>query len=147
MATDIIIIDGDMAIFQPTMGDATVVVKPGTMTGTGKTTIKGTPVCIEGDEMKLKVSGCNYITKEHLKPGTGTLQISALGGDQLATKTNSGKKAVILKGSDFKSVFMVDLPAQDIKPVASGGAPIPDKVPFYKGTGQFIPANQKVKAT
>lgn len=147
MALDTIIIDGDQVIFQPAMGAATVVVKPGKMIASGKTTIKGVAVCVDGDEKRVEVPGCMYITKTHLKPGDGTLKISALASDQLATKSNSGNKAVILQGSEFDAVFEVDSPAEDIKPVASGGSPIPDKTGAYEGKGQLIPANTKIKAT
>lgn len=147
MALDTIIIDGDLAIFDAAMGEATVVVQPGTITASGKTTINGTAVCVEGDEASVEVAGCTYFTKIHTKPGTGTLKISALGGDQLTSKSKSGGKAVILLGTTFEAVFEVDAPAEDIKPVASGGSPIPDQKPSYAGTGEFQAANAKIKAT
>jgi hypothetical protein len=147
MALDTIIIDGDQVIFQPLMGAAIVVVKPGKMIASGKTTIKGVPVCVSGDEKNVEVPGCSYMTSVHTDPGTGTLKIKALAGDQLAAQSNSGNKAMILKGSQFEAVFEVETPAEDIKPVASGGAPIPDTTPSYAGKGQLIPANQKIKAT
>lgn len=147
MALDTIIIDGDQAIFEAAMGDANVVVRPGIIIASGKTTIQGTAVCIAGDEKSVEVAGCFYTTKEHLVPGVGTLKITALSGDQLTTKSNSGKKAFILQGSQFEAEFVVDGPAHDIKPVASGGAPIPDSEASYPGKGQLIPANQKIQAT
>lgn len=147
MALDTIIIDGDQVIFESTMGQATVIVKPGAMKASGKTTIKGVAVCVDGDEKEVEVPGCNYMTSIHTKLGVGTLKISALGSDQLASKSNSGNKAMILEGSQFDSVFEVDTPAEDIKPVASGGSPIPDTTPSYSGKGQLKPSNKKIKAT
>lgn len=147
MALDTIIIDGDQVIFESQMGIASVVVKPGKMKASGKTTIKGISVCIAGDEKNVEVPGCDYITPIHAKPGKGTLKISALTGDQLASQTNSGQKALILKGNQFDAKFEVQVPAQDIKPVAAGGAPIPDATKFYFGKGQLVPSNDKIKAT
>ena len=90
---------------------------------------------------------CDYTTATHDQAGKGTLKIKALASDQLAAKSYSGKKAVILKGSQFEAVFEVMVPAMDTAPVSSGGPPIPDPTPFYPGKGQLIPANQTIKAT
>lgn len=147
MAADTIIMDGDQVIFKSPMGAALVVVKPGKMKGSGKTTLNGIPVCVSGDEKEVEVPGCDYMTSTHLKPGKGTLKIKALASDQLAVKTKSGDKPVILEGVQFDSVFEVDVPAEDIKPVASGGSPIPDSTKSYAGKGQLIPANTKIQAT
>lgn len=147
MALDTIIIDGDQVIFEPKMGLATVMVKPGTMKASGKTTLNNTAVCVAGDEKEVQVPGCNYMTSIHTKPGSGTLKIKALASDQLASKSYSGNKAIILKGSKFDAVFEVQVPAEDIKPVASGGAPIPDTTKMYAGKGELIPSNSKIKAT
>lgn len=146
MATDIIIIHGDQAIFQSAMGMATVTVKPGKMIASGKTTLNGTKVCVSGDEAKVMVQGCDYTTSTHTQAGVGILMIKALAGDQLASKSNSGKKPMILKGSQFDALFQVLVPALDTKPVSSGGPPIPDPNPFYEGKGEFKPTNRTIKA-
>lgn len=147
MALDTIIVDGDQAIFQPLMGAAIITVQPGKMIASGKTTLKSIAVCVSGDEKKVEVPGCDYLTATHLKPGKGTLKISGLAADQLTTKAKSGKKPIILKGSQFDAVFEVEVPAEDIKPLATGGSPIPDSTPFYSGKGQFIPTNSTIKTT
>ncbi|MEM0999915.1 MAG: hypothetical protein AAGN35_22875 [Bacteroidota bacterium] len=147
MPLDTIIIDGDQVIFQSQMGLASVVVKPGEIAGSGKTTLNGTPVCVSGDEAQVAVAGCDYTTPIHAKPGKGTLKIHALAPDQLAALTASGGKAVIRQGILFDARFEVQVPAQDIKPVAAGGAPIPDAAPMYFGKGEFKSTNAKVKTT
>ena len=50
---DQILIDTDRVIFTPMFGAATVVVKPGTLEGSGPATIKGKKVCVDGDETNL----------------------------------------------------------------------------------------------
>lgn len=147
MALDTIIMDGDQVVFQPLMGAAIISVKPGKMIASGKTTLNAIPVCVAGDEKKVEVPGCDYLTATHLKPGKGTLKIDALAANQLTVKAKSGQKSIILKGGQFDAVFEVQVPAEDIKPVASGGAPIPDSTASYAGKGQFIPSNATIKAT
>lgn len=147
MALDVVILDQDVVEFSPVCGAAIVMVKPGKIKASGKSTVNGISVCVSGDEKKVAISGCDYITAMHTKPGKGTLKINALASNQLTSKTKSGNKALILKGNQFDSIFEVQVPAQDIKPIASGGAPIPDATPFYAGKGQLIPSNKKIKAT
>src|SRR5262249_9471084 len=83
---DYVLIDGDMAIFQPTFGAATVVVQPGTLKASGPGTVGSKGMCVEGDEGSVSVPGCMYMTSQHTIPGVGTLEIAALAGDQKATK-------------------------------------------------------------
>lgn len=142
--SDFILIDGDTVNFIPAFGLATVVVQPGTLSGSGKGTVGGKPVCIEGDEANVSVPGCNYIAGAYSIPGTGTLKIDALGGDQTATKTNSPDKPVLLKGTMFTAKFEVQSPAQQPAPPAP---PIPDATPFYSGNGSFQTTNTKWKGT
>lgn len=146
MALDTIIIDGDLAKFEAAMGEATVVPAPGIMKASGKTTIKGKAVCLDGDETKVIVTPCVYTTKSHPVPGMGIYKISALGVDQLSTKSKSGNKAFILMGSKFEAVFEVLVPAQDLSKVPTGGPPVLDFGP-HEGKGEFEPANSKIKAT
>lgn len=140
---DTIIMEGDQAIFLPAFGNAIVVVQPGVMKASGKTAINGKKVCVAGDEGDVSVPGCLYTTASHPIPGTGTLKISALGSDQQTTKTKSGGKAILLKGSTFTAAFEVQSPAQ--QPTASG--PVPDSSPKYSGSGNFVSANLKFKAS
>jgi hypothetical protein len=137
----LILIDGDQAIFSPMFGAATVVVQPGKMRASGPATIGGKKICVDGDESKLQVPGCVYITAQHSIPGTGTLKIAALAADQKARKTKTGGKAVLLKGSQFTAKFEVQSPAQ--QPPPGPGSPVPDATPQYSGQGMFMPGNSK----
>jgi len=141
--SDFIIIDGDIVNFMPSFPPATVVVLPGTMAGSGKANFSGKPICVEGDEEDVEVPGCMYISGGFVIPGVGTLKIQALNADQIATKTNSDGKKLILKGSMFTAVFEVQTPAQ--QPTPTG--PVPDPAPQYTGQGQFVTTNSQWTAT
>lgn len=142
---DFIIVDGDTAMFLPAFGQAVVVVQPGQMKGSGSLTFNGKPVCVDGDEADVSVPGCMYIAGQYSIPGTGTLKIKALAGDQLAKHTNTGGKAVILKGKQFDAEFEVQSPAQ--QPPPGPGGPIPDSTTKYSGKGMFITTNMKFQGT
>lgn len=137
--SDTILIDGDLADFLPLVGVTVVIPQPGKLTATGKATINGKQICVDGDEASVKVENCVYFTPIYSIPGKGTLKIKALAGDQLAQKTHSGGKAMLLKGSLFDSVFEVATPAK--QPPPGPGAPQPDQTPSYSGKGSFTPAN------
>lgn len=143
--TDFILIDGDKANFMPTFGAAVVVVQPGDLTASGPATLAGKKICIDGDETSVSVPGCMYIAGPHSIPGSGTLKIDALAGDQKATKTNTGGKPVLLKGSQFTAKFEVQSPAQ--QPPPGPGPPIPDATPQYSGNGTFLTTNTKFQGT
>ncbi len=143
--SDFILIDGDIANFIPAFGAAVVVVQPGTLSGSGPATVGGKNICVDGDEANVSVSGCVYMTPQYSIPGSGTLKIDALAGDQLASKTNTGGKAVMLKGGSFTAKFEVQSPAQ--QPPPGPGSPIPDSTASYSGNGMFITTNFKVKGT
>lgn len=143
--SDYILIDADKASFEPGFGAATVVVRPGDLTGSGPATLGGKPLCVEGDEGSVSVSGCMYTTPQYSIPGTGTLSIDSLAGDQTAQKTRTGGKAVLLKGGSFTAKFEVQSPAQ--QPPPGPGSPIPDSTPQYSGSGSFITTNSKFKGT
>ena len=140
---DFILMNGDLALFQPQFGAATVVVRPGNLMGSGKSTIQGNKICIEGDEKKLIVAGCTYISGPHIIPGTGNIKIQALAPNQKAKKTKVTNKKALLKGMLFDAVFEVVAPAQ--QPSATGT--VPDAVPKYFGKGQFNTKNTKRKGT
>lgn len=142
--SDYILIDGDTALFMPTFGAATVVPQPGTLEASGPATVNGKKLCVEGDEKNVSVAGCVYMTPQHSIPGSGTLKVAALAGDQKATKTTTGGKTVLLKGSSFTAKFEVQSPAQQPVP---GSAPIPDATPQYSGTGTFSTTNSKFQGT
>lgn len=142
--TDKVLIDGDLAMFMPSFGAATVIVQPGQMKAGGKSTVGGKKVCVEGDEAQLQVPGCAYMTPQYCIPGVGTLKIDSLAGDQKASKSKDSGKAVLLKGSNFKAKFEVQTPAQQPAPP---GPPVPDATPMYSGQGSFVTTNAKASAT
>ncbi len=143
--SDFILIEGDIANFIPAFGAAVVVVQPGDLTGSGPATIGGKNICVDGDEANVSVPGCMYMAPPFVIPGTGTITIDALGGDQVASKTMTGGKAVLLKGSTFTAKFEVQSPAK--QPPPGPGSPIPDSSPEYSGNGTFITTNMKFKGT
>jgi hypothetical protein len=143
--TDFILIHGDKATFLPNFGLATVVVRPGDLQGSGPGTFDGKKICVDGDESKLSVPGCVYFTPQYSIPGTGTLKIAALAGNQKASKTKTGGKTVLLKGGNFTAKFEVQNPAK--QPPPGPGSPIPDPTPQYSGSGIFITTNFKFQGT
>ena len=143
--TDFILIDGDKASFLPNFGAAIVVVQPGDLKASGLATLNGKKICVAGDESRVSVPGCSYITPQYSIPGTGTLKIAALAGNQRAKKTKTGGKAVLLKGGSFTAKFEVQAPAK--QPPPGPGAPIPDATPEYSGSGTFITTNTKFEGS
>lgn len=137
--SDLILLDGDQVVFQPTFGLAMVVAQPGHLQGSGPATLNGKKIGVDGDETRVSVPGCMYTTALQPIPGTGTLKIASLAGDQRAGKTKSGGAPVLLVGSSFEARFEVQAPAQQPTP----GGPVPDPTPSYSGSGQFITANTK----
>lgn len=143
--TDIILIEGDSVIFNPAFTPATVVVQPGKLMSSSLATIGGKKICVEGDELNVAVPGCTYMTPQYSIPGTGTLKIAALAGNQKAKKTWIGSKPVLLKGANFIATFEVQSPAQ--QPPPGPGSPIPDATPQYTGNGTFVSTNAKFMGT
>jgi len=145
---DFVLLDGDTVMFLPAFGAATVVVQPGKLAGSGPATAGGKKVCVDGDEKNVQVAGCQYIAGPYSIPGTGTLSISALAGDQKAQKTKTGGKAVLLKGGNFTAKFKPDPGLAAAKqPPPGPGSPIPDATPEYSGQGTFVTTNTKFSAT
>ncbi len=134
---DRILVTGDQAVFTANFGLAVIVPLPGVLVGTGRLTISGRPVCVEGDEKSLIVPGCSYFAPQYPVPGVGTLTIRSLNSDQIATKTRTGGKAVLLKGSSFSALLQVMAPASH----PSYG---PDATPQYSGSGTFVSTNATV---
>ena len=137
--SDLIIVNGDSVTFLPSVGGATVTPSPTTISSSAATTkVSGKAPCLEGDERNVQSPGCPYVTTTHTIPGTGTLKIDRLGGDQFTQSTTAEGKKVILKGTIFDSVFEVSSPAQ--QPTNAG--PVPDPVARYSGgKGSFVPSN------
>ncbi len=142
---DFILIEGDKANFLQNFGQAVVIVQPGTLQGSGPATLNGKKLCVDGDEKNVSVPGCAYTTPQYSIPGTGTLKIASLAGDQKAKKTQTGGKAVLLKGSSFTAEFDVQSPAK--QPVPAPGSPVPDATPKYSGSGSFITTNTKFQGS
>lgn len=142
---DFILVDGDTVTFLPSFGAAIVVPQPGKLAGSGPATLKGKKLCVEGDEGDVSVAGCTYMTPQYCIPGTGTLKIASLAGDQKAKKTKTGGKAVLLKGKKFTAKLEVQSPAQ--QPPPAPGPPIPDPTPQYSGNGMFVTTNTLFKGT
>lgn len=142
---DFVLLENDIATFLPAFGAATVVVQPGTLKASGPATANGRKICVDGDESKVEVPGCPYVAPPHTIPGTGTLKIANLAPNQKATKTDTGGKAVLLKGSQFDAKFEVQAPAQ--QPPPGPGSPIPDSMTQYMGKGMFTTTNAKFQAT
>jgi len=139
---DFVLIDGDQAVFLPAFGAATVVVQPGRLTGSGPMKVTGKAACVDGDEKSVSVPGCMYIAPPYVSPGTGTLEISALAGDQLAPTSKTGGKQLMVKGGSFTAKFSVQSPA--MQPTAGG--PVPDATPQYSGSGMFVNSNSSTRA-
>ena len=138
---DYILIDGDIVQFMPAFGAAVVTVQPGKLQGSGPATLNGKKVCVAGDETKVSVPGCPYISGAFSVPGVGTLKIMSLAPNQKALKTKSGKKPVLLKGANFIAQFQVATPAQMPPPAST-----PDPAPLYPGgSGSFTTTNTKFK--
>jgi len=143
--SDVILIDGDVAMFLPSFGAAIVVVQPGRIKASGPARVAGKPACVAGDESSVSVPGCSYIAGQYSIPGTGTLEIAALAGDQQAQTTGTGGKKLLLKGSTFTARFSVMAPA--MQPPPGPGSPIPDPTASYSGSGNFVAADATVKAS
>lgn len=143
--SDYILIDNDIVQFMPNFGAAVVMVQPGKLKGSGPASLKGKKICVDGDEKNVSVPGCVYMTPQYSIPGTGTLKIQSLAGNQKAQHTQTGGKKVLLKGGQFTAKFEVQSPAK--QPPPSPGPPIPDATPQYSGFGQFITTNVKFKGT
>ena len=139
---DFILTTTDQAIFDPEVGLATVTLPPlpPTLEGSGNGTIDGKTICVEGDEKKIIVL-CEYIKPPHMIPGNGELSIK-LALNQIAMRTKSKGRPVLLKGDTFVAEFRVMLPAEE-----PGEPPIPDPIREYSGTGTFKTDNFTTKAT
>ncbi len=138
---DFIIIDGDQATFDKDFGAASVAVRDATIRGSGPATHHKN-VCVVGDEKTVVVPNCAYQTLAYANPGLGTLRIAALASDQQATKTRTGGKLVLLKGSNFTAKFEVQQPASQ-----PGTPPTMDPATEYSGTGHFITHNKTLRGT
>lgn len=137
---DLVLIDGDLALFNPIFGPAVVAVRPGALIASGPATRGLRRLCIFGDERSVVVPGCIYVSGGHVVPGVGTLEIAALAPDQVATKSRSAAVLLMLVGTLFVAKFTVASPATT--PLG-----VPDGTPMYLGDGSFSTTNVKFRAT
>jgi hypothetical protein len=135
-----VVINGDNVLFTAgTFGAAQFVSPPPPVPISGSAKLSsGSPVCVEGDEKSVVLSGIAYVNGSFVG-GLGTLKIEKLSGDQVAQKLEVGGKKVILVGSQFDAVFEVVTPAQ-----TPSTPPSPDATPRYSGKGTFVTSNQKL---
>jgi hypothetical protein len=140
---DHVLLDGDQALYQPAFGAAVVVVRPGVLRGSGPATVNGKAVAIDGDEASAAVQGCPYQSAAYPIPGTGTLEVAALAGDQRSRTSHSGGQPFLLVGGSFTARFRVQTPAQQPTP----GGPVPDPLTEYTGQGQFLTSNRILRAS
>src|SRR3954453_22236395 len=96
--SDFVVLDGDMALFLPTFGPATVVVRPVQVSGSGPAKAGGRAICVEGDGTRVQLEPCSYITPQFSISGVGTVKIQSLSLNQKATKTRTGQKPALLVG-------------------------------------------------
>lgn len=143
MATDKILCHGDLAIFDLQFGAAVVFWAPIPIKGSGPALVKGKKICVKGDESSVKMASCPYTVPGYAAPGVGELKIQALAPDQVAKKSKTGKKPMLLKGGDFIAILTVKTAAK----VAVAPAVVEDPVPMYVGKGRFITLNFTHKAT
>ena len=71
---DFILVEGDKANFLPSFGAAIVVVQPGDLKGSGPATFNGKKICVDGDEKKVSVPGCTYMTPQYSNSWHGDAQ-------------------------------------------------------------------------
>lgn len=149
---DFVIVDGDWVQFLPAFAPANVVVQMATISATrfppslaGYFTVNGKAPCVEGDEQRVMVPGCVYMTPQFSIPGTGTLKIESLSPTQFAQNTRIGGKRVILRGMQFPARFDVQMPAR--QPPVGPVPPIPDPMPSYRGFAMFVTTNTTKKAS
>jgi hypothetical protein len=138
--SDRVVVTGDQAVFDVGFGAATVTAAPGIITGSSRAKMEGATVCVVGDEASVVVTGAVYVTAGFPVPGSGVLTISSLSDGQEATRASSSQRAAILVGARFNARFQVTAPASN-----STSSDSPGRV--YAGSGRFVSANHRVRAT
>jgi len=139
---DFVLLDGDQVEFVSRFGDATVVVEPGVIQGTADVSYRSKSLCLEGDEERVLVEGCRYVSGAFNIAGVGRLKIKRLGANQVSQKMTFKGRHVLLKGHAFEAVFEVQQPASQLQPP---GRPLLDPVKSYQGQGNFRSANRDFK--
>ena len=138
---DFVLRTGDQAIFDTVFGVAAVVAPPGIITGSSRAKNDGMTICVQGDEATVVVTTATYsLPVTQYTGGTGILTIVSLNPDQVATRNQSGKRPTLLRGSVFRARLQV------VKAAMNAGGDS-DKTLVYQGTGRFVSANVRVRAT
>src|SRR5262245_28180332 len=136
MSSKSVVLNGDTVNFEASFGTATIVPKPGKITGTGMKLSSGAIACVEGDESSVSVPLVDYTSGVYVG-GKGTLTIKQLNSDQKAGKLTVGGKKAILVGSKFDATFTVTLKAKDPNPTD-------DPNSSYEGKGSFTTSDTKI---
>ncbi len=133
-----VIVSGDQAVFEPSFAPATLIAPPpGTIVGTGRANVFGSPVCVVGDEASVVVPTSYAIGTS--TPGSGVLRITGLGADQQSVSGQSDQRALIVAGTRFRASLTV------VTPTTTGGSPVDSPGTVYAGGGQFVTQNTKTK--
>lgn len=136
---DIILVDGDIVMFDPLFGiNVVTVMGPVKITATGLPKIGGKGVCLMGDHLAVSAN-CTYMNPAFSIPGTGKLTIVSLLPPQILPLINSSGKPIMVKGQKFMALFTMQSPAK-----MPGPPPVPDAVAAVPGTGMFIPSQFQV---
>ena len=137
MSTKFVLSTGDMLVFVPQFGKATIppLTAPIPLVGTGtELDILGMPVCVEGDEFPEALqSPLPYIAGDKVQPGAGLLEIKLDESHWTSTLLCNDKKVLRLGGT-IEAKFQVTVPAMN--PVYP--SPIPDETTEYKGTAKYV---------
>ncbi len=137
-----LLVTGDVAVF-PTVFGAALVLAPmkAPITGSGKASVGGKPVCVAGDEASVIVATCAYTAGSYTLPGTAKLTIERLGAGQESAKVTANK-AVLLATGTFTARLEVLVKAQ-----MPGTPPQTDPLTSYSGEGgTFESSNTQANA-
>ncbi|HAS46057.1 MAG TPA: hypothetical protein DCS93_36580 [Microscillaceae bacterium] len=142
--SDFVIINDDEVHFKSNFSGAIIIPEIGYITGTGTATFQNQKLCILDDAKEVAVPNVTYIAPpRYMIPGKCTLKIDQLSDSQKAKHTHTkGGKLVILKGSDFKAKFEVNVPAKD-----PNNGQTDSKTTYDNGAGSFNTNNTKFKGT
>ena len=144
--SDNVLVKGSMVNFIPLFSPAIVTPLPDTLsTSVSNVQINGKPVCLEGDENKVKVAGCLYFSAPFIIPGQGELTISELADNQKSKAVRCNGKAMLLVGKMFGAKCKVKTAAKFQPPPSP--SMVSDPNPQYMGQGMFITTNNSVSAS
>ncbi|MEO9140131.1 MAG: hypothetical protein ABI345_13825 [Jatrophihabitans sp.] len=140
---DYIIKTGDM--IQVTVPPPCVVpmlIPPIPLVGTSTSLMVATmAACLEGDETPPSLKApMPYLSPPFVTPGMVQATVQILPTNK-TMQTKNGK-AILLKGTTFTVKLQVQAPA--MQPTPAG--PVPDPMPQYLATAQFITTNMMTKA-